>query len=91
MNISLPTYVCREARGELFELSEVRANVDVAVFRISILVQEHAQQCLGSTSILDCLCCKPHVLLTLSFYSSKVELAILRLVFLRLLASGIFE
>jgi len=40
---------------------------------------------------LNCLCCKPHILLALSFYSSKVELAILRLVFLRFLASGVFE
>jgi hypothetical protein len=31
MNLNLPTYVCREARGELLELPEVRANVDVAV------------------------------------------------------------
>jgi hypothetical protein len=41
--VSFPTYVCREARGELLELSKVRANVDVAVLRISILVQKHAQ------------------------------------------------
>jgi hypothetical protein len=37
------------------------------------------------------LCCKPHVLLALSFDSGKVELAILRLVFLRLLSSRVFE
>jgi hypothetical protein len=43
MERSLPTYVCRESRSELLELSEVRANVDVAVLWISILVQKHAQ------------------------------------------------
>lgn len=88
---SFPTYVCREARSELLELSEVRANVDVAVLCISILIQKHAQECLSSTSVLDCLGCEPHVLLALGFYSSKVELAILRLVFLRLLASRVFK
>ena len=91
VGLILPTYICREARGEFLELSEIWANVDIAVLQASILVQKYAQQCLSSASILDCLCCEPHILLSLSFYGSKVELAILRPVFLRFLAGRVFE
>jgi hypothetical protein len=46
---------------------------------------------LSSACILDCLSGKPHILFALSFYGGEVKLAILRLVFLLLLASGVFE
>jgi hypothetical protein len=88
---TLPTYVCREARSKLLELPKVWANVDFPILRASILVQKHAQQCLRSTCILNCLSGKPHVLFTLSVYGREIKLSVLRLVFLLLLASGVFE
>lgn len=81
------THVCRESAGEVFELLQVRTNLYTSLIFRSSLVQQHTQQSLCTTRILDRLRREPYILLALCFYCRKIELAIKRLV-LGLLFSG---